>query len=68
MKNLLFLVTGCAFALCLAGCGGRVANGDIATLDIVDNAGSITDPKLKEIAATLKEDDNPVIVVAELKK
>lgn len=42
--------------------------GYIRTLDIIDNADGITDPKLKEIAATLKEDGNPVIVVAELKK
>jgi hypothetical protein len=35
---------------------------------IVDAAENITDPQLKALAATLKEESNPVIVVAELKK
>jgi hypothetical protein len=42
--------------------------GYMQALDIVDNAASITNPKLKALAATLKEDSNPVIVVATLKK
>jgi hypothetical protein len=42
--------------------------GYMSALDIVDNAAGITDPKLKEIAATLKEDSNPVMVVAELNR
>jgi hypothetical protein len=42
--------------------------GYISALDIVDNAESITNPDLKALAATLKEDSNPVIVTATLKK
>jgi hypothetical protein len=42
--------------------------GYVQAIDIVDNAASITDPDLKALAATLEEDDNPVIVVAKLKK
>jgi hypothetical protein len=41
--------------------------GYMQALDIVDNAASITNPKLKALAATLKEDSNPVVVVATLK-
>ena len=42
--------------------------GWMQAIDIVDNAEAITDPQLKALAATLKEDSNPVIVVATLKK
>ncbi len=42
--------------------------GYMQALDIVDNAAGITDPKLKALAATLREDSNPVIVVAKLKQ
>lgn len=42
--------------------------GYMQALDIVDNADAITNPDLKALAATLKEDSNPVIVVAKLKK
>ncbi len=42
--------------------------GYMQALDIVDNAEAITDPELRALAATLKEDSNPVIVVATLKK
>jgi hypothetical protein len=42
--------------------------GYVQAFDIVDNAAAITNPDLKALAATLKEDDNPVIVVAILKK
>ena len=42
--------------------------GYMQAIDIVDNAEAITDPQLKALAATLKEDSNPVIVVATLKK
>lgn len=42
--------------------------GYMQAIDIVDNAESITNPDLAAIAATLKEDSNPVIVVAKLKK
>lgn len=42
--------------------------GYMQAIDIVDNAASITNPDLKAIAATLKEDDNPVIVIAKLKQ
>jgi hypothetical protein len=42
--------------------------GYMQALDIVDNAESIINPELKALAATLKEDSNPVIVVAKLKK
>jgi hypothetical protein len=41
--------------------------GYMQAIDIVDNAASITNPDLKLLAATLKEDSNPVIVVAKLK-
>jgi hypothetical protein len=40
--------------------------GCMQALDIVDNAGRITDPGLAALAATLKEDSNPVVVIAEL--
>jgi hypothetical protein len=42
--------------------------GFMHALEIVDNAARITNPKLKALAATLKEDSNPVIVIVELKK
>jgi hypothetical protein len=42
--------------------------GYMSALDIVDNAESITNPDLKALAATLKEDNNPVIITAKLKK
>ncbi len=42
--------------------------GYMQAIDIVDNAAAITHPGVKTLAATLKEDSNPVIVVAELKK
>jgi hypothetical protein len=42
--------------------------GYMQALDIVDNAAGINNPDLAALAATLKEDDNPVIVVASLKK
>jgi hypothetical protein len=42
--------------------------GYMQALDIVDNAASITNPALATLAATLKEDSNPVIVVATLKR
>lgn len=42
--------------------------GYMQAIDIVDNAASITNPDLKTLAATLREDSNPVIVVAKLKE
>jgi hypothetical protein len=42
--------------------------GWMQALDIVDNADAITNPSLKALAATLREDSNPVLVVATLKK
>jgi hypothetical protein len=42
--------------------------GSMSVLDIVDNADAITHPDLKTLAATLKEDSNPVIVIVNLKK
>ncbi|MDR0955340.1 MAG: 6-bladed beta-propeller [Rikenellaceae bacterium] len=42
--------------------------GFIESINIVDNAEQITDPDLKALAATLTENDNPVIVVMKLKK
>jgi hypothetical protein len=42
--------------------------GYVSALDIVDNADGITDPELKKIAETIKEESNPVIVIVELKK
>jgi hypothetical protein len=42
--------------------------GCMQALDLVDNAERITDPDLKRVAAGLKEDSNPVIVVATLKR
>jgi hypothetical protein len=45
--------------------GGLV--GYLNALDIVDNAEAITNPDLKALAATLKEESNPVIVIVELK-
>jgi hypothetical protein len=41
--------------------------GYMQALDMIDNAASITNPKLKALAVTLKEDSNPVIVIATLK-
>jgi hypothetical protein len=40
--------------------------GYMQAFDIVDNTDRITDTRLKAIAASLKEDSNPVIVIAEL--
>jgi hypothetical protein len=40
----------------------------IQAFDIVDNHDAITNPDLKALAATLKEDSNPVIGIAKLKK
>jgi hypothetical protein len=42
--------------------------GYIQAFNIVDNVDAITNPDLKALATTLKEDSNPVIVVAKLKK
>lgn len=42
--------------------------GYMQAIDIVDNADVIANPELKTIAAAMKEDDNPVIVIAKLKK
>jgi hypothetical protein len=42
--------------------------GYMSALDIVDNAAHITNPDLKALATTLREDSNPVIVTAKLKK
>jgi hypothetical protein len=42
--------------------------GYVQAFDIIDNIAAITNPDLKTLAATLKEDDNPVIVIAKLKK
>jgi hypothetical protein len=42
--------------------------GYVNALDLVDGAESITRPDLKELAASLKEESNPVIVVVTLKK
>jgi hypothetical protein len=41
--------------------------GYMQAFDIVDNVEHITDPDLKALAATLPENDNPVIVVVKLK-
>jgi hypothetical protein len=40
--------------------------GYMQAFDIVENAGRLTLPQLKEVAASLKEDGNPVIVIAGL--
>jgi hypothetical protein len=42
--------------------------GYMQALDIVDNADAITNPDLAALAATLKEDGNPVLVIATLKR
>jgi hypothetical protein len=42
--------------------------GYMQAIDIVDNAAAITNSDLKTLAATLREDSNPVIVVATLKE
>ena len=42
--------------------------GHMQAINIVDNAAAITNTDLKALAATLKEDSNPVIVVAKLKQ
>jgi hypothetical protein len=42
--------------------------GYMSALDIVDHAENLTNPDLKALAATLKEDNNPVIVTAKLKQ
>jgi YD repeat-containing protein len=41
--------------------------GYVQALDIVDNADAITNPDLKSLAATLREDSNPVLTVVKLK-
>jgi hypothetical protein len=64
-KQGLFL-DGIAFTPCYIRDNRLV--GYIQAFDIVDNAAAITNPDLKAIAATLKEDSNPVIVVATLKR
>ncbi len=46
---------------------GRLV-GWMSAIDIVDNAAAITNPNLRALAAGLREDSNPVIVVATLKK
>ncbi len=61
-----FLAGGIAFAPEYIREGRLV--GYMQALDIVDNAGSITNPDLRALAAGLREDSNPVIVVATLKK
>ncbi len=40
--------------------------GYLQAIDIADNRAAITHPRLKELAATIEEDSNPVIVVVEL--
>jgi hypothetical protein len=45
---------------------GRLV-GHISALTIVDNAESLSNPDLKALAARLKEDSNPVLVMVELK-
>jgi hypothetical protein len=40
--------------------------GYIQAFDLVDNADRITDPKLKEIAAAIREESNPVITIIQL--
>jgi hypothetical protein len=42
--------------------------GYMQAIDIVDNADAITNPDLKALAATLREDSNPVLVIATLKE
>jgi hypothetical protein len=42
--------------------------GWFTAIEILDNAATITNPELKALAATLKEDSNPVMVVIHLKK
>ena len=42
--------------------------GWIRALDVTDNHDNITDPGLKALAATLREDSNPVLVVVTLKQ
>ena len=42
--------------------------GYMQAFDIVDNAAAISNPDLKALAATLKEDDNPVVMAAKLKE
>ena len=42
--------------------------GYMQAIDIADNAAAIKNPRLKSLAANLDETDNPVIVVATLKK
>jgi hypothetical protein len=46
---------------------GNSLVGHLSALDIVDNAESLTDPKFKALASTIKEDSNPVIATIELK-
>lgn len=61
-----FFMNGIAFTPCYVRDNRLV--GYMQAIDIVDNADIITDPELKTIAATLKEGDNPMIVIAKLKK
>lgn len=42
--------------------------GYMQAIDILDNASTITDPELKNLTTTMKEDSNPVIVIAKFKK
>jgi hypothetical protein len=42
--------------------------GYMQALDIIDNRDRVTQPELKALSATIREDSNPVIVIAELKK
>ncbi|MDR0955213.1 MAG: hypothetical protein LBM20_07540, partial [Rikenellaceae bacterium] len=64
-KGLLSL-DGIAFTPCYIRDNQLV--GYMQAIDIVDNAEQITDPDLKALAATLTENDNPVVVVAKLKE
>jgi hypothetical protein len=56
---------GIAFTPCYIREGRLV--GWASALDILDNADAITDARLKALAATLKEDSNPVVVIARLR-
>lgn len=61
-----FFIDGVTFTPCYVHDNRLV--GYMQTIDIVDNASLITNPDLASVAATLKEESNPVIVVATLKK
>jgi hypothetical protein len=45
---------------------GRLA-GYLSALDVADNVRVLTNPDLKALAATLREDSNPVLAIVELK-